>query len=206
MKKFKQIFFTCLLFTLAFSCSTDDSSDDSDPEKFDGSTKALEDFFSPELVTSLKNLGFVINEGANPPNIEGTYFSSPFILQGTTVPGESIGKSFADYTSTFSNQDNNELTIDFNGSGGSQVDVGYGSFVAGNDNNFSVYLKNTTQIGTYTAETAFAISGIITETGIKNYQFALMMLDDKGDIESVYIENNTGRLIHDSDYFSEKIE
>ncbi|WCO00596.1 hypothetical protein [Psychroserpens ponticola] len=196
----KTILFFAMI-TMLFSCSGDDDAAEI-ANQFDGSLESVEEFFTPELVDALLDLGFIINTGDNPPNIEGVYFSSPFILEASTVPSDFVGQSFADYTSEFSNQDNGSLTIDFNGMGGNQTDVGFGSFVSGDGNAFSVYLKNTGTIGTYSADTAIAISGRMTEDGIEDFKLAALMLDDNGDPESVYIENNTGRLIYDSDEFS----
>ncbi|MBR9916079.1 MAG: hypothetical protein GYB32_14905 [Algicola sp.] len=190
------------MLALVLSCSSDDDNGEDIGNQFDGSLESVEDFFSPDLVQALQDLGFIINTGNNPPNIEGVFFSSPFILEASSVPGDFIGQTFADYTSEFFNQNNQALTLDFNGMGGTQTDEGFGSFVSGDGNLFSVYLKNTTRIGNFDAETAIAISGRITQDGIEDFKYATLMLDDGGDPEGVYIENNTGRLLYDSDEFS----
>ena len=46
------------------------------------------------------------------------------------------------------------------------------------------------------------MSGKVTEGGIMDYEFINLMLDDNGDPQDVWIENNTGRLLIDSDGFS----
>ena len=185
-----------------FSCSSDD---DSGSREFDGSIQSLEEFYNPELVAALEELGFKINQGNTPPNVEGSYFSSPFILQESNIPEDTPNHVFSDYTSTFSNQDVNSLTVDFIGNNRDQIDEGDGSLISGENKSFSVYLKNNTQIGSsIMVSTAIAISGIMTDEGIEDFQYAILMLDDKGDPDEVYIENNTGRLIHDSDGFSPK--
>jgi len=186
--------------------STSCSKDDDEASDFDGSIESVKDFFTPELVVALEDLGFNINQGDTPPNIEGSYLSAPVKLEASTVSGDFVGKSFPDYTSIFSNQNNSRLKIDFNGMGGSQTDEGYGSLISGTDNKFSVYLKLTSQIsGSVEVVSAYAISGRMTDNGIEDFQMAILMLDDKGDPDGVYIENNTGRLLYDTDNFSEKI-
>jgi len=202
MKKTK-LFITIFVLTgIMFSCSSDD---DSGSREFDGSIQSLEEFYNPELVAALEELGFKINQGNTPPNVEGSYFSSPFILQESNIPEDTPNHVFSDYTSTFSNQDVNSLTVDFIGNNGDQIDEGDGSLISGENKSFSVYLKNNTQIGSsIMVSTAIAISGIMTDEGIEDFQYAILMLDDKGDPDEVYIENNTGRLIHDSDGFSPK--
>ncbi len=187
------------ILALTFGCSSDD---DNGSNEFDGSLESIENFFTPELVAALEDLGFNINTGNTPPDVEGEYFISPVILTASNVPSDNIGAVFADYTASFSNQNNGSLTIDFMGEGGNQSDIGNGSFVAGDGNEFTVLLKLTSQIGSIPVDTAFAISGTLTEDGIENLQNAVLMLDDKGDPEGVYIENNQGRLLSDSDGFS----
>jgi hypothetical protein len=198
----KNLFKLLFLILLLVSCSDDDDSGTGD---FDGSIQSLEQFYTPELVQALEDLGFIINEGSEPPNIEGVFFGSPIILDESSVPGDEIGSVFSDYILTFLNQDNQNLQVDFQGQSGSQSDDGFGSLISGENNTFSVYLKTTSQIeDSVTVETAFAISGKLIVEGIENLQIAVLMLDDKGDPDGIYIENNTGRLLYDSDLFSPK--
>lgn len=42
------------------------------------------------------------------------------------------------------------------------------------------------------------------DNGIKDFQFANLMLDDNGDPADIWIGNNTGRLLEDTDGFSPK--
>ncbi|MFC0604301.1 hypothetical protein [Winogradskyella pulchriflava] len=194
----KKIIFVFFITALCFACS----SDDDNSSEFDGSLESIEDFFNPELVQALQDLGFVLNIGNNPPDIEGTYLLSPFELQASNIPSDIIGTVISDYTATFTNQNSGDLRVDFLGEGGSQTDVGTGSFVAGDGAQFTVLLKLTSQIGSVPVETAYAISGTMTENGIDDMQIGGLMLDDNGDPEGVYIENNQGRVFFDSDAFS----
>lgn len=174
------------------------SCDKEESPSFDGSIASIEKFYTPELVGALLDLGFQINEGSNPPNINGDYLISPMELFSTTVPSDRIGRIFDDYLTRFSNQNNSNLTIDMYGYGGGEVDDGSGSFISGDNNQFSVFLKITSQIGNYPSTSAFSFSGEFTDEGIYNIQFAVLMLDNKGNIEEVYIENNTGRVFIDN--------
>lgn len=183
-------------------CVTNCKKDDDDG--FDGSRRSIEDFFNPELVEALEDLGIDINTGNTPPNIEGTFFASPLILKVSTVPTDIIGTQFYDIAFTFSNQNNQELTIDFLGVSVIETDVGNGSFISGEGNKFSIFLKTESTIGNYPAESAITISGTFTTDGINELHMAYLMLDNKGNIEEVYIDNNQGRLLYDSDSISEK--
>lgn len=193
-----------LLLTLVISCSKTDDSSDGD---FDGSIRSITDFYNEDLIKALEDLGFQINTGNTPPNLQGSYFISPYKLSASTVNGDYVGKLFTNYIAHFTNQDNESLTIDFKGEQGDNEDNGYGSFISGEGNKFSIFLKVTTkQEGVdYVVESASSISGVINDEGdIENFQKALIMLNDNGDPDNLYIENNTGRLLYDSDFISEK--
>lgn len=184
----------------------------SDSNEEDGTTmistlQDVERFYTPELVDSLETLGFLFRLGDTPPIIEGAYQVTPFVLQASLVPTDSIGSQFADQIITFSNQDNTALTIDFKIEGGSQTTVGSGSFISGTDNQFSVFLITQSRTDeSVLVDTTVSITGIVTAEGIENLQFAGLMLDDKGDPDDLYISNNTGRLIVDQDSISPRIE
>ncbi|MDC6366661.1 MULTISPECIES: hypothetical protein [Flavobacteriaceae] len=188
------------------SCSKEDK------DVFNGSQSSLEDLFSEEVVQTLNDLNFTINEGANPPNLEGTFYVSQFILTNSNVPQDNIGSRFADQRYTFLNQNNSDNTIDFNGvqinvstkEEFSQLD-GSGSFISGEGNRFSIFLvveQERINSGTKTL-TAFAISGSISEGGIVEFEQSLVMLDNFGDPKNEYIENGQGRKFIDQDEFSE---
>ncbi|MER3374842.1 MAG: hypothetical protein RIM83_09440 [Allomuricauda sp.] len=192
---------------LIWGCSQDDSS--SVPEVSpQGTVQELRSYYSDSFVDAMLALGFNLSLGNTPPNIEGEFEVSPFILQKSSVVKDSnlIGNQYSTYTLEFSNQDNDLLTVDLKGSQGSLMDVGDGSFVVGSNNAFAVYTKTTTtdNDGTYPRETAIAISGTLTPNGIENLQFYGAMLDDNGDPDDRLIENNTGRLFIDGDGLSSK--
>jgi len=202
----KRIILLAIAFsTVLVSCKKDDNGKSDDDSGFDGSIQDIEDFYSSDIVDALDNLDFDINTGNNPPNIEGVYFVSPSILQASSVPGDTPGIQFPDITMNFSNQDSDNLTIDFTGDSGPEVYDGDGSFISGDNNRFSVFLIINVTSGGQTAETTFAISGQLGDDGIENVQVAVLMLDDNGDPGDYFIENNTGRVLYDEDGFSPEI-
>lgn len=185
--------------TVIIGCSKGDN------DGFDGSLRSIEDFYTPELVRAMDSLGFTINTGNKPPEIEGVYDFSPVILQASSVPGDILNSAFLDYEITFSNQNNGKLTIDYYGDQGAQIDDGAGSFISGKDNTFSVFLIVSSEINSYPADSAIALSGKMTDEGITDIQLAFFMLDNKGNPGGNIIHNNTGRIFYDSDGLSEKI-
>lgn len=199
-----KIVYGILVVCLLWACSKDETSPD--PQNLpQGSLEELRSFYTDEFVDAMVAIDFNINTGNTPPNIEGSFLISPVLLSESTVEGDTlVGNTLPDYLLTFSNQDNESLTIDFEGFQGAQEDDGSGSFVTGSNGAFAVYAKTTTQALSSTAETAIAISGVLTSEGIENIQLFGAMLDDNGDPQDIFIANNTGRLLIDSDGLAAK--
>lgn len=194
MKKLNVIILVALVAVL-FSCSKDEE----ETQEFDGSIKSIENFFSPEVLTAMRNLGFNFNTGANPPIINGSYLITPMISQSSSVPNDVIGTVFVDALLKFSNQLNEKLIVDYESTQGLSTQVGVNSFISGSENNFSVFLKVNTTLEGNTSVMAIAYSGTLTASGIENIQYVLVMLDDNGDPKNNLIDNNTGRLFVDKD-------
>ncbi len=205
----KQLLSYCII-VLLFSCSSDDDENNA----FDGSRSSLEDLFSEEVVETLNELNFTINTGTNPPNLEGTFFVTRFILTDSNRPEDQIGNRFLDQEYTFLNQNFEDNTIDFEGEQKNGIDGeatsfldGTGSFISGDDNRFSIFLLvDQVRVNSGSrSQNAFAISGEITESGIINFEQSFIMLDNFGNPFNEYIENGQGRRFIDEDRFSEKI-
>ncbi len=202
-----------LIFPFVFLVMASCSNDDEGENAFDGSQSSLENLFSEEVVEALNELNFNVNEGANPPDLEGTFFISQVILTNTNVASDNIGSRFFDQRYFFLNQNNTNNTIDFDGEqlniDGSLESVleGTGSFISGAENSFSVFLivQNENLESGALAEIAYSISGTITPEGITNFEIAIIMLDNMGNPTGEFIENGLGRRFVDSDGFSELV-
>jgi len=74
----------------------------------------LTDVFSESQIAGVEALGIQMNLGDNPPNIEGTFFVDPIVLQATTIVDNQvpIGNVFEPLVVTFSNQNNASRTLD----------------------------------------------------------------------------------------------
>lgn len=187
------------------ACKKDgDGEDGSDLLGENGLPKPVNNIVSEEILTTMKSLGIAINIGENPPDLTGTFLASPFILKGTNVPDDySIGTAFADYSATFSNQNNTNLSITLSYVSSSESGNGIGSYISGNGNNFTVFAKTNSTIGNSSAELIQVISGTLTDGGISNFYYANFMLNNNGNSDT-WIENGEGRVLYDSDGFSEK--
>jgi len=171
------------------------------PVDDEGLTPDVHNIIPDDILENFKDLGIEINGGNNPPNIEGIYFVSPDILvKSNFSDGFSPGYKFADMLITFSEQDNTKLTVVCDYINGPQIGSGLGSFVTGNGNKFSVFTEVTGTMSSYPFKSVEIYSGEITSSGIKNFYSALMITEEAPGT----IKRGQGRLIYDSDGFSEK--
>ena len=150
-----------------------------------------------------------IYRGTNPPMIEGCYFMDPAVTvycedgyykEGTVVASEII---------RFMNQDNDYQTLDYEGksANGKTADVGKGAFISGSGNNFSVFFST---VGTYVTDKgqtvgtkeAIIISGTKTSSGIKELEYALVMIEKTNDIYGEVMEEGIYRVFKDGDGLS----
>ncbi|MEM7550502.1 MAG: hypothetical protein AAF363_12545 [Bacteroidota bacterium] len=188
-------FLACL--SIFISCSDDDAGIPRDEEIID------------QLLTdSLLNIveGFLdINRGTNPPSLENTYFVSPQILEDSNRPSDNAGMQFVDLTLQVVDQNSDNLTAAiFTREGSISVSTGQGGFVIGEDNNFTIFVEalsiNNNNIDSAVVLDVF--SGTLENDGIRNFQRLLILTEDFGDPNNVFIEIGESRLIIDSDGFS----
>lgn len=192
------------LLILVVSClpTSDDEILIVDDGIFQGTERDIKDLYTPEAVDSLRLLGLEINEGNNPPNLNGVYTTNQLILEATNRPNDSeLGSAFASVRFAISNQNNDSLTLDFTGYTLATKYSVTESFISGNGNKFTVYLKAITEhepTGSL-AVFAYTFSGTKTNNGIENLSWALLMLDDSQDFSDIFIDNNEGRRFTNSD-------
>jgi len=210
----KHYIYLILVAFALFSCSSDDDSIDYQPEE--GTIADIKNWANPEIIDAIESIGFTIHEGTNPPNIEGSFQISSRILEATNVPNDfSIGTTFYTINMTFSDQNNDSLTVNFMGE-----EIAFdgtvaitqevenfleNSYISGNGDSFTAFFKVTETNGNnQPVQVLYVFSGDITENGISNIQNALFMLDNFGQNQT-YIENNTGRIFIDSDGVAEPL-
>ena len=169
------------------------------------------DIIPDEYLDILEEFGLIINGGKNPPYIEGTYLATPLDLVASNV-GTNIAEMWDMYV-TFSEQNNANLTVNADysmqtdwGSGISTMSSsGPGSFIVGEGNKFTVFVDGTREEMGYTAKTVEVFSGEISTSGIINYQWAVIMVNNNGNPLGHWIANGTGYLKKDSDGLSERV-
>ncbi len=151
------------------------------------------------LLNDLKTKGMPINEGLNPPNIEGIFISNPHTLEVPYVGDpNSKGYVFNSLILRFSNQNSKELSVNIDTKSGSTIASGIGGFISGTGNKFSIFAELSVQNGTATGKQVRIFSGEITSQGIKDF-YSTLVFTEKNDPNNFFIEIGAARIIKDSD-------
>lgn len=166
-----------------------------------------QNFIPEDILKAIEDNGQVIYNGYTPPHLEGKYFLSPQVLVGSNFDDPaSPGDVFSDVIVEFSEFDPKALTIKAKITEGGSSGEGYGSFISGHDNNFTIYVRvDAEDLQGHKLIRTEVYSGTLESAGIRNLQRSGFMVDDKGDPNDDYIENGQGRLAKDGDGFSEKL-
>ncbi|MCO5247714.1 MAG: hypothetical protein M9887_02025 [Chitinophagales bacterium] len=170
-----------------------------------GLTKDINNIVPDYIIDIMKELGMPIYGGDNPPMLtDGSYMMSPDILMASTISYDIIGKEYNDVFYTFSEQDNKKLTL-FLRKYQTNLGEGYGSYIVGKDNQFSVFAEVITHKNNgYVTKHVQVCSGKKVNGGIEDLHTALFMVDNDGDPD--VIANGEGRVFYDKDGFSELID
>lgn len=203
------VFFVTLMLGFS-SCSNED--DSANGEFTDGVLNDIIDVVGEDnLVMIEEDLEVTIHRGETPPELEDiVVLMTPTVLTETNVPDDyaSPGTTFNDAYIRIHNFNASEYEVQFDRYETSQVEPHYGegSFVIGEGNNFTVFgpqeMEGSGDYGNVLSMNVY--SGTLTDDGIENPQYALVMLDN-GDNPGL-IPNDTGRSFEDGDGFSDNTE
>lgn len=166
-----------------------------------------QNFISDEILENIRDNGQPIYEGYNPPLLEGTYRIAPLEKISSTFNDINAPLSFGDEVVTFYDYDEKNLTLKVSTEQGGSKGRGFGSFISGEGNIFTIYVKldKEDDKGVNYVNTK-VYSGEVTENGISDLTTSIFMIDDAGDPNNEYIENGQGRTFIDGNYFSEKMD
>jgi hypothetical protein len=166
---------------------------------FTGSQGDIEDFLGTDTYNIMLSLGLDINPGSTPLSLTGSFRADPYCRAASTNPDSTIGCVLNPFQITFSNQDNDNLTISyqavqFNSDGSIGFEETGSGFISGDPSgDFTVIVRATSGDGSVNA-TAF--SGRVTTAGIVGYQDIFVQ-----DIDS---NDQQGALFNDEDGLAER--
>jgi len=167
-----------------------------DPTK--GFSDKIQSIISQDDIARLRTRGMVINEGSQPPTIEGIYISSPHELVSPYDATDTykVGDSFNDLILRFTDQNSSEKTAKVDIKNGGATGTGVGGFLAGNGNNFTFFAEIDLKSGTATAKQVRIFSGEMTPDGIKNF-YTTLLVTSKVDPNNELIPVGASRIIKD---------
>lgn len=170
-----------------------------------GEYSRIDNVIPPEIRNQMDPY-ITIYDGNTPPNIEGEYLMSPDELVYNSVGDYEPGTIFNDLYFKFYNQNMHNNTLDYMEKQGASQSTGAGAFISGSGNNFSVFFNTEgfTNYSDYTVnfKTALVISGTKDEGGIKNLQYAFVLVDKSNDPKPHLIPIGGFRVFKDGDNFS----
>ncbi|WP_314297445.1 hypothetical protein [Capnocytophaga gingivalis] len=185
----------CALFTVV-SCSRSE-----DPRHFNIPQEARE-IISDRLLEEMESNGMQINEGDNPPDIQGIFQTGSYKSIYTNVKGDMIGETYLPYRYKFYEQNGIKIKTDYIAEGNRRFDIatGEGTIISGSGNKFTVYMKVKGNNDGALYKEAKVFSGEITPEGIRNIQMGLCIVekdDPKGElipVGGIRVFNNESSL------------
>ena len=157
----------------------------------------------PEEILAQIEEHMPIFDGSNPPNIEGEYLASPWVLAYDVQNQFEVGHLFDDEYLKFYNQDMVNNTIDLIEKQSTSVAVGTGSFISGEGTHFTIYF-NTEGVTSFTEydvtwKEALVISGTKTSSGIGNLYYGFVLLEKSDDPIPKIVDVGHYRVLKDKD-------
>lgn len=163
------------------------------------------DVISSDLQDSLRRHGFIINEGIEPPTINGRYVASPMVQD---YASDGVVLNYVDVEMAFSKQLERGLIkyteTQRTPNGGSMTSEYYEANIIGSGDKFTVYswqYDNGTNVdgSGWRVKTATVISGTWTAAGIQDCQYSVLVLEKENDTYNRIPSENTYRIYHDGD-------
>lgn len=178
-------------------------------EEAPGLSAKIQNIVPEAALNDMKAKGLTINEGNTPPNIEGIFETNPYILLAPYGPEDGYvkGRVIPNNRFRFSNQNADEVQLELKQLGSStNTGSGTASFLAGTGNKFTLFGQIVGNSNNIPTKTLTVISGEITPTGIKDFQYALLLTEKTGDTNNAnLIPVNKSRVWIDGDGLASKV-
>ena len=192
------------LLTIVGCSKSDDNNSKKDKDK---NTTEVTNFNIPKeakailpdkTLTEMVANGMTINEGTNPPNIEGIYLLDNLKFLYTSDPDDHYftkGDPAADYKYKFYDQQEVKVKSDYKVLKFVVFDTatGSGAIISGSGNKFTVFLSHAANTEGVKNNDITLISGELTPQGIKNLTFVLTVTE-KQDANNQIMKVGTYRI------------
>lgn len=150
-----------------FSCST---------EEIRNLPQEVKDMLTPDQLQALEDHGMIINEGVNPPDIQGVYFSNyNYCTYDSTELFE--GSTFDNYYWRFYDQSDDDVKLDYTAQNVQDEATGAGAFITGDGELFSVFVELIGISGGVDYTAVMIISGRKGSDGIHVFMYGYILTD-----------------------------
>ncbi|WP_143961733.1 hypothetical protein [Litoribacter populi] len=197
------------------SCTSDDQKD-------------YNEVFVPEIleiapverIQQLERMNFIMHEGKTPPQVSGSFKASPYYMTASNEQNWTYqsGERVEDYYYRFREQNMSDLSVvmDVRGVDPEFDNIVYDSpnekrYMSGNGNKFSAFsivenyyvYHERDRIDTARFRSLEVVSAEVSDEGLRNYQYAFVMLDNYGDPLNKLAQNDATRIFYDGDRLAE---
>ena len=202
-RPFRLSIITLLAAGFATSLLSCKKNDDVDPSQ--GFSAKIQTIVSQQEIDGLRSRGMVVNEGTQPPSIEGIFISSPHTLVSPygTADTYKPGDSFSDLIIRFSEQNGTDQSAKVDIKTSASSATGTGGFLSGNGNKFTFFAELDFVSGSVTGRQVRLFSGEITPNGIKDF-YTTIYFKSKNDPANTQIPVGASRIIKDGDGLASK--
>lgn len=184
-----------ILLALTFGLASCDK-DDNDPDPVQAKINST---IPAESVQIVKDLGMDIFSGDTPPDLTGSFSMNPNLLLRSNISNDApTNTQFVNYSVTFSGQNMAESTISFLGISSGERDVSNSAIITGSGNNFTVYGRSTTTVGSNSIVLGVMYSGTLEAGKVKNLKRSIVVIDDTNAGPNL-IKKGNARVFHDGD-------
>ncbi|MBX2967007.1 MAG: hypothetical protein KF845_12750 [Cyclobacteriaceae bacterium] len=193
-----------LLLASAFICSCDNVEVDEEKFRRELQARKINEIIPQQYIDILKTLGMEINEGMNPPNVEGSYKVSPHRVfasnDGFLIPGTYLDPMFFQ----FSDQKEFNFSIRVNDSYAETIK----GIISGEGNQFTVYALMAHDDGNMTGQYIWAhvFSGTMQNGVIKDLKAGTISVGDLPFGTPGYLRKGEAYITYDSDSETERVE
>ncbi|WP_157585532.1 hypothetical protein [Runella zeae] len=173
-----------------------------------GLSQKIQNIVSQAALSDMKEKGMIINEGNTPPIVEGAFQVNPTVLLAPYGPNDSYkkGKVVRDFRIRLTNQKNGDVFYEEKEDNMTGSQSGTASFLSGNGNKFTLFSETTGVSSGISIKQLVVISGEISGTGIKNFQYVFTITQKNGDeTNTKLIPINQARVFEDGNGLAEKV-
>ena len=199
MKRIIYTFCVAIGTLLAISCSKSENSVEKQVKTSGFNIPAEAKAIIPEVfIGKMAANGMTINEGTNPPNIQGIFATGILKMIYTSLNYDTfpIGKEIESYRFKFYEQRGTKIKTDYINEDilANDQATGRGTIISGNGSKFTAYLDmDITDIEIKTRDVS-VLSGEITPEGIKNFQYGFLKMEKTGDLSERMVPVGTIRI------------